>query len=60
VHVVGPGVTEVGRAPSRSDGRLAGGGVEIVLEQGRVVRVPPGFDRQTLAAVLAVLEVRPC
>ena len=60
VHVVGPGVTEVGRAPSRSDGRLAGGGVEIVLEQGRVVRVPAGFDRQTLADVLAVLEVRPC
>jgi hypothetical protein len=24
------------------------------------VRVQAGFDRQTLAAVLAVLEVRPC
>ena len=35
-------------------------GVEIVLEQGRRVRVPPGFDRQTLVDVLSVLEVRPC
>ena len=38
----------------------ATGGVEIVLAQGRTVRVPAGFDRQTLADVLAVLEVRPC
>jgi hypothetical protein len=36
------------------------GNVEIVLAQGRTVRVPPGFDRQTLADVLAVLEGRPC
>jgi hypothetical protein len=35
-------------------------GVEIVLGSGRVVRVPPRFDRQTLADVLAVLEARPC
>ena len=35
-------------------------GVEIVLEQGRTVRVPAGFDRQTLADVLAVLEARSC
>jgi len=35
-------------------------GVEIVLEQRGRVRVMPGFDRQTLADVLAVLEVRPC
>jgi transposase-like protein len=35
-------------------------GVEIVLEHGRSVRVQTGFDRQTLADVLAVLEVRPC
>lgn len=33
--------------------------VEIVLEQGRTVRVPAGFDRQTLADVLAVLIRRP-
>ncbi len=35
-------------------------GVEIVLRQGRTVRVGAGFDRQTLAEVLAVLEARPC
>jgi transposase-like protein len=34
--------------------------VEIVLAHGRTVRVGSGFDRQTLAAVLAVLESRPC
>ena len=34
--------------------------VEIVLANGRTVRVQAGFDRQTLADVLAVLEVRPC
>jgi hypothetical protein len=34
--------------------------VEIVLAQGRMVRVRAGFDRQTLADVLAVLEARPC
>lgn len=35
-------------------------GVEILLAQGRTVRVQAGFDRQTLADVLAVLEARPC
>lgn len=35
-------------------------GVEIILRQGRTVRVPAGFDRQTLADVLAVLEVATC
>jgi hypothetical protein len=34
--------------------------VEIVLAQGRMVRVPAGFDRQTLVDVLALLEARPC
>jgi len=34
--------------------------VEILLGQGRTVRVPAGFNRQALADVLAVLEVRPC
>jgi transposase-like protein len=48
-----PGVAESGRP-------LAGRGVEIVLAQGRTVRVQAGFDRQTLADVLAVLEGRPC
>ena len=36
------------------------GGIEIVLGSGRAVRVPPRFDRQTLADVLAVLEGRSC
>ncbi len=35
-------------------------GVEIMLTQGRTVRVWPGFDRQALADVLAVLEARSC
>jgi hypothetical protein len=39
---------------------LAGGGVEIILAHGCTVHVRSGFDRQTLADVLAVLEVRPC
>jgi hypothetical protein len=46
-------VMEDGAAP-------AGGGVEIILAPGRTLRVRAGFDRQTLADVLAVLEVRPC
>jgi hypothetical protein len=41
-------------------GSEAGRGVEILLAEGRIVRVPPGFDRQTLAEVLALLEARPC
>ena len=58
VQVVGSasgylGVTEAGYP-------LAGGGVEIALAQGRTVRVRAGFDRQTLADVLAMLEARPC
>jgi transposase len=35
-------------------------GLDIVLGDGRTLRIRPGFDRQTLADVLAVLEVRPC
>ena len=34
--------------------------VEIHLGDGRMVRVGPGIDRQTLVEVLRVLEVRPC
>jgi hypothetical protein len=34
--------------------------IEIVLECGPTVRVPPGFDPRTLGDVLAVLEGRPC
>jgi transposase-like protein len=35
-------------------------GIEIVLDRGRRVRVKPGFDRQLLSDVLAVLEEQPC
>ena len=35
-------------------------GIEIVLDRGRRVRVEPGFDRQLLSDVLAMLEERPC
>jgi len=48
VRVVGPDVSQ------------AACGVEIVLAHGRIVRVGAGFDRQTLADVLAMLEARPC
>jgi hypothetical protein len=34
--------------------------LEIVLADGRVVRVAPGFDAATLRRLLAVLEGRPC
>ena len=34
--------------------------VEIHLGDGRMVRVGPGVDRQTLVEVLAALEARPC
>jgi transposase len=44
--------------PPQSDG----GAVEIVLAQGRLVRVRPGFDPQTLVRVVELLEAggRPC
>jgi hypothetical protein len=38
----------------------AGSGVEVHWDNGRRVRLQRGFDRQTLAEVLAVLEARPC
>lgn len=37
-----------------------GSGVEIHWSNGRSVRLHRGFDRQTLAGVLAVLEAGPC
>jgi hypothetical protein len=38
----------------------AAAGVEIHLGDGRMVRVGPGVDRQTLVEVLRALEVRLC
>ena len=34
--------------------------LELVLADGRTVRVAPGFDTATLRQLLAVLEGRPC
>ena len=34
--------------------------LEVVLTNGRTVRVAPGFDAATLRQLLAVLEGRPC
>jgi transposase-like protein len=34
--------------------------LEVVISDGRVIRVPAGFDALTLAQVLAVLEGRLC
>jgi hypothetical protein len=34
--------------------------LEVVLVDGRTVRVAPGFDAATLRQLLAVLEGRPC
>jgi hypothetical protein len=34
--------------------------LEVVLSDGRVVRVTPGFDAATLRQLLAVLEGQPC
>jgi hypothetical protein len=53
VHVVGAASENPALA-------TADQGVEIILRQGRIVRVSAGFDRQTLADVLAVLEVATC
>jgi hypothetical protein len=36
------------------------GAVEVVLRGGRVVRVAAGFAAETLRAVVAALEERPC
>lgn len=38
----------------------AGRAIEIVLNGQRMLRVMPGFDRQTLREVLGVLEGREC
>ena len=38
---------------------VAGAPLEVVLERGRVVRVPTGFDATTLRQLLAVLAEAP-
>ena len=34
--------------------------IEVVLANGRVVRIAPGFDADTLGRVLAIAEAGPC
>lgn len=34
--------------------------LEVIVNNGRIVRVPPGFDPMTLSQVVEVLEVTPC
>lgn len=38
----------------------AGGAVELVLGDGRSLRLQPGFDAATVQRLLALLEGRPC
>jgi transposase-like protein len=44
----------------RLAGRASAGGFEVGLADGRVVRVPVGFDAQELARLLAALEPARC
>jgi hypothetical protein len=41
-------------------GPIQASALEVVLSEGRTVRVAPGFDAATLRQLLAVLEGRPC
>jgi hypothetical protein len=41
-------------------GLIQAGAMEVVLADGRTVRVAPGFDAATLRQLLAVLEGRAC
>jgi hypothetical protein len=40
--------------------KAPGGALDLVLAEGRTVRVAPGFDAATLRQLLAVLEDKPC
>lgn len=41
---------------SGPNGDKSGGGLELVLRAGRLLRIGPGFDTPTLQRLLAVLE----
>jgi transposase-like protein len=58
VRVVGEEVSRVHAASAETAAGAAP--IEIVGASPWRVRILTGFDQQTLAAVLAVLEVRPC
>lgn len=49
----------VARGPWSPAGQVASS-LEVVVYNGRVVRVPVGFDLRTLSQVVEVLEVTPC
>lgn len=42
------------------EGSVGDSALEVVLATARTIRVRPGFDRDTLAQLIAVLEDRPC
>ena len=46
--------------PVDVDQTPATGDLEVVLANARTIRVRPGFDRDTLVQLVAVLEDRPC
>ena len=53
----GPGSkAEVLARPAADPPPTAGGRVEVVLQNGRSLRVGPGFDRALVRALAAVLE----
>ena len=58
VRVVAPPTAVMSNTPTPAR-RLADSGVELVVG-ARQVRVAPGFDAETLARVVGVLEVMPC
>jgi hypothetical protein len=47
----------VAESSSAEDGRMC---LEVLFPSGMQLRVPSGFDRRTLADVLAALEARAC
>jgi hypothetical protein len=53
VRVVGTHVETMGISEESSP-------LEVVVHGGRAVRVPTGFDSETLARVVTVLEALPC
>lgn len=53
VRVVGTHVETMGTGGASSP-------LEVVVRGGRAVRVPAGFDDETLARVVTVLEALPC
>jgi hypothetical protein len=54
-----PSFASVQLLPERGEQRDPGT-IEIVVTSGQRVRIPAGFDPQTLASVLGVLERQPC